>query len=86
MFKAFLLQTNLVGKVFIVTGGNESIGLETVKQLAKQGATVVFTSRDITVGNLLAVPTRTMSKDNIEMQFATNHTGHFLLTILLLDV
>ncbi|XVF53578.1 hypothetical protein PTKIN_Ptkin05aG0109600 [Pterospermum kingtungense] len=27
-----------------------------------------------------------LSKDNIELQFATNHIGHFLLTNLLLDI
>jgi NAD(P)-dependent dehydrogenase (short-subunit alcohol dehydrogenase family) len=137
MCDATLLQTNLVGKVFIVTGGNAGIGLETVRQLAKQGATVIFTSRDIEVGKAVAeqinagltlgnkveamqmnlvdqssvqsfasafkkqyqslhvlinnagimnLPKRTLSKDNIEMQFATNHIGHFLLTNLLLDV
>ena len=132
-----LLKTNLVGKVILVTGGNAGIGLETVKQLAKQGATVVFTSRNIGVGTAVAdqinagltlgnkvhamqldladlrnvrdfaasfkqkyqnlhvlinnagvmnLPKLEKSKDGFEMQFATNHLGHFLLTNLLLDV
>ncbi|KAL2334733.1 hypothetical protein Fmac_015946 [Flemingia macrophylla] len=34
---------------------------------------------------ILATPF-TLSKDNIELQFATNYLGHFLLTNLLLDI
>ncbi|MCJ1456320.1 hypothetical protein MMC28_006681 [Mycoblastus sanguinarius] len=33
---------------------------------------------------VMNLPTRTFSPDGIEMQFATNHIGHFLLTNLLL--
>ena len=132
-----LLKSNLVGKTFLVTGGNAGIGLETVKQVAKQGATVVFTSRNLAVGTDLAdkinagltlgnkveamqlnlvdlnsvktfaasfkqkyknlhvlinnagimnLPKLEKSKEGVELQFATNHLGHFLLTYLLLDV
>jgi NAD(P)-dependent dehydrogenase (short-subunit alcohol dehydrogenase family) len=132
-----LLKMNLIGKVFLVTGGNAGIGVETVKQLAKQGGTVVFTSRNmvagktveeqinsgLTLGNkveamqmdladlstvhkfasefqekykslhclinnagVMNVPALTKTKDNFEMQFGTNHVGHFVLTNLLLDV
>jgi NAD(P)-dependent dehydrogenase (short-subunit alcohol dehydrogenase family) len=132
-----LLKSNLVGKTIVVTGGNAGIGLETVKQLAKQGATVVFTSRNMTVGTAIAdqinagltlgnkveamqlnlvdlnsvksfaasfqqkykqlhvlvnnagvmnLPKLEKTKEGVEVQFATNHLGHFLLTNLLLDV
>ncbi|TXG71005.1 hypothetical protein EZV62_005940 [Acer yangbiense] len=33
----------------------------------------------------IMAPPFTLSKDNIELQFATSHIGHFLLTNLLLD-
>ncbi|MDF2554000.1 MAG: oxidoreductase [Chryseobacterium sp.] len=38
---------DLTGKTAVVTGGNTGIGLETVKTLAKAGATVVVPARDI---------------------------------------
>lgn len=38
---------NLEGKVAIVTGGNTGIGLETTKQLAAAGATVIVAARNI---------------------------------------
>lgn len=40
-----LLQTDLRGRVYIVTGGNSGIGLVTVRQLATQGATVILACR-----------------------------------------
>lgn len=41
---------------------------------------------DIIVNNagIMNVPSRTLTSDNIELQFATNHIGHFLLTSLLM--
>ena len=39
------LQAKLSGRVYVVTGGNSGIGLVTVQQLARQGATVVLACR-----------------------------------------
>ncbi|KAE9366480.1 putative short-chain dehydrogenase [Stipitochalara longipes BDJ] len=41
---------------------------------------------DIVVNNaaVMNIPERTLSEDGIEMQFATNHIGHFLFTCLIM--
>ena len=41
------LQKDLSGKIYIVTGTTSGIGLATVKQLAKQSATVICASRNV---------------------------------------
>ncbi len=128
-----LFQQDLSGKTYVVTGGNSGIGLVTVEQLAKQGATVVLACRrpaegerereritaagakgrvevaalDLAdlqsvrafaenflkshdalhglVNNAGVMNTATgKTKDGFEVQFGTNHLGHYLLTELLL--
>ena len=41
-------------KVAFITGGNRGLGLETARQLGKQGVTVVIGSRDATKGKEVA--------------------------------
>ena len=122
------------GRIAIVTGANSGIGLETARQLASHGATVVLACRspersaaavedlrstvpdarlelqqldlaslesvreaatalratydriDLLVNNAGVMYTdRELTKDGFELQFGTNHLGHFALTAQLLD-
>mmetsp|Transcript_36540 Transcript_36540/g.85338 ORF Transcript_36540/g.85338 Transcript_36540/m.85338 type:complete len:383 (-) Transcript_36540:204-1352(-) len=43
-------ETDLFGKTAIVTGGNSGVGKETVRVLAKWGATVILACRDVEKG------------------------------------
>lgn len=45
-----LFEKDLSGQVMIVTGANSGCGLETSRQLAKQGATVILACRNATKG------------------------------------
>jgi NAD(P)-dependent dehydrogenase (short-subunit alcohol dehydrogenase family) len=125
---------DLHGRVAVVTGANSGLGLETARQLAAHGATVVLAVRSLErgasaiddirstvgdatlelqqldLGSFAAIRTaadelrtthdridllvnnagvmnleRELTADGFELQFGTNHLGHFLFTTLLLD-
>lgn len=123
------------GRVAVVTGANSGLGLETARELARAGASVVLTVRDLDRGQTAIADIRAdhpdadlhlqeldlasldsirsaandlrsnldridllinnagvmytprqQTADGFEMQFGTNHLGHFALTGQLLDL
>jgi retinol dehydrogenase-13 len=58
MVRADLLNKNLTGNTYVVTGANSGIGLVTTQQLAKQGATVVMGVRRVQEGERVAAQIR----------------------------
>jgi len=49
-----LQDTDLSGKIAVVTGGNSGIGVETVRALAKAGADVFLCARNVDEGEKVA--------------------------------
>ena len=56
-------------RVAFITGGNRGIGLETARQLGKQGVTVVIGSRDADKGNAVAEKLRAEGADIQAIRF-----------------
>lgn len=58
MVRPELLELDLTGKTYVVTGANSGIGLVTAQQLARQGATVVMGVRRVKEGERAAAGMR----------------------------
>ena len=80
---------DLAGKRAIVTGAASGIGVETARALASVAAFAEAWDGplDILVNNagVMAIQELTLSDRGQEMQFATNHLGHFALALALHD-
>ena len=58
MVRPELLELDLTGKTYVVTGANSGIGLVTAQQLVRQGATVVMGVRRVKEGERVAAGMR----------------------------
>mmetsp|Transcript_114718 Transcript_114718/g.180616 ORF Transcript_114718/g.180616 Transcript_114718/m.180616 type:complete len:372 (+) Transcript_114718:44-1159(+) len=59
-------QMNLSGKVVIVTGGDGGMGLPVVEALAKQGATVIIASRNLSKCSSIALRVSSETGSNVQ--------------------
>ncbi|XP_065862939.1 short-chain dehydrogenase TIC 32, chloroplastic-like [Euphorbia lathyris] len=81
--KETILKENPSAKVEVM-----QIDLSSMASVRKFASEYISSGRplNILINNAaVAIPPFTLSEDNIELQFATNHVGHFLLTDLLLE-
>ncbi|EFC39998.1 predicted protein [Naegleria gruberi] len=84
--KKLIIQENGGGAERLVVMLMDLTDLESVKKFTEEFKSK-FTTLDILINNagIMMCPYAT-TKQNIEIQFGTNHLGHFLLTLLLLDM
>lgn len=86
------LSKDLSGKTYIVTGANSGVGLETTKQLLKQGAHVVMACRRVPAGEQVRATfshlkgrSEVMACDLADLKSVRNFAGNFLAKYSRLD-
>jgi NAD(P)-dependent dehydrogenase (short-subunit alcohol dehydrogenase family) len=62
------------------------LDLASLQSVRNFAAELPYSSIDVLINNAgVMAPPRTLTDDGFELQFGTNHLGHFALTLLLLD-